>query len=213
VENLTREGIAGEKVHLVGDVMYDAALSFKGMAALRSNLPARLRLTHQSYALCTIHRAENTDIPERLVRIFGLLERLSQDIRVILPLHPRTLGLLARAGIDPYASNNPTVIEPIGYLDMMRLEASAALIVTDSGGVQKEAFFHRVPCVTLREETEWRELVDAGWNRLASPDDPEAALSAMHGAIGSTGRDLDLYGTGDAALRIIRALQTALSRY
>lgn len=207
MRNLAMEGIAGESVVLGGDVMYDAALHFKEAAIRRSDMLTRLGLQDAPYVLCTIHRAENTDDPSRLRNIFTALSMLSRDIRVVMPVHPRTLSVLAASGLTPPSSPHFMLIEPVGYLDMVRLEVSADLIVTDSGGVQKEAFFHRVPCVTLRDETEWQELVDAGWNRLVPPDDPLRICGKMRDAIGSTGQDLSLYGDGNAALHIVRTLK------
>lgn len=207
LRNLAMEGIAGERVVLGGDVMYDAALHFKDAAIRRSDMLFRLGLQDTPYVLCTIHRAENTDDLARLRDIFSALSMLSRDIRVIMPVHPRTLSVLAAGGLTPPSSTHFMLIEPVGYLDMVRLEVSADLIVTDSGGVQKEAFFHRVPCITLRDETEWQELVDAGWNCLVPPDDPVSMYSKMRDAIGSTGQDLALYGDGNAALHIVRTLK------
>jgi UDP-GlcNAc3NAcA epimerase len=207
VRNLGAEGMAGNKVRLVGDVMYDVALHFKELAVARSRILTRLRLIDQPYVLCTMHRAENTDDLSRLRNIFIALNRLAKDIRVVVPLHPRTLAVLAGAGVDLSAVPDLIVIDPVGYLDMVRLESAATLIATDSGGVQKEAFFHHVPCVTLRDETEWVELVDAGWNRLAPPESPDMVLSAMRSAIGSAGKDITLYGAGDAAIRIVGTLK------
>jgi UDP-GlcNAc3NAcA epimerase len=206
VQNLAKEGIAAEKVQLTGDVMYDAALHYKEISLRRSRILVRLDLVDRPYVLCTIHRAENTDDPQRLRNIFTALDMLAKEVRVVLPLHPRTLAVLATAGLDKSFHPNLMVIDPVGYLDMVRLESSAALIATDSGGVQKEAFFHRVPCVTLRDETEWVELVGAGWNRLAVPDNPERVLEAMRNAIGTAGTNLPLYGNGDAVERIVQAL-------
>jgi UDP-GlcNAc3NAcA epimerase len=209
VRRLAEEGIAGANVRLVGDVMYDVALHFNEIAVERSTILAGLNLIDQPYVLCTIHRAENTDDPARLRNIFAALEVFAKDIRVVVPLHPRTLTILAGAGFDRSCFTGLTIIDPVGYLDMVRLESSAALIATDSGGVQKEAFFHRVPCVTLRDETEWVELVDAGWNRLASPQDPDLVLSAMRDAIGSAGKSIAPYGNGDASRRIADALKSS----
>ncbi|MDB5773381.1 MAG: wbpI [Burkholderia sp.] len=209
VRNLAQEGITGDKVLLTGDVMYDAALHFKEIAFARSAILRRLDLSDRPYVLCTIHRAENTDDLARLRNIFTALDMLAREIHVVLPMHPRTVAVLAKAGFDHSFHRNLQMIEPIGYLDMVRLESSAALIVTDSGGVQKEAFFQRVPCVTLRDETEWVELVEAGWNRLAPPKNPQLVLDAMRDAIGTDGENLPLYGTGDAALNIVRALNAA----
>jgi UDP-GlcNAc3NAcA epimerase len=207
VRNLANENIAGDHVHLVGDVMYDAVLHFRERARQQSGIADRLQLGERSYVLCTIHRAENTNDPAILRSIFAALASLARIIPVVLPLHPRTLSMLVADGIEMLAHPGLQLIEPVGYLDMMQLEASAALIVTDSGGVQKEAYFHRVPCVTLRRETEWVELVEAGWNRLVPPDEPEAILAAVQDAIGSIGRDEAIYGNGDAASRIVDILK------
>jgi len=176
VENLAREGII-EGVFHVGDVMYDAALLFAPIARQKSRILETLRLQPKHYYLATLHRAENTDQPDRLAGIWEGLRRLSKTRPVVLPLHPRTRHALQQWGLSELAdaasgNNGLRIIEPVGFLDMIRLEQEAALILTDSGGVQKEAYFHRVPCVTLREETEWVETVQTGWNRVvgANPD-------------------------------------------
>lgn len=206
VDNLRNEGISGDRVCLVGDVMYDVALHFRSIALQRSEILLRMGLQDQAYVLCTVHRAENTDDGSRLNNILNALNTLSAEIRIVLPLHPRTRNILDKAGFNWASSGRLMIIEPVGYLDMVRLEASATLIATDSGGVQKEAFFNRVPCVTLREETEWVELVDAGWNRLTSPDRPDEMLDALRNAIGSVGQPISPYGAGDAASLIIHTL-------
>ncbi|MEG8041232.1 UDP-N-acetylglucosamine 2-epimerase (non-hydrolyzing) [Sphingomonas sp. LR60] len=198
---LRGEGIADDRVLNVGDVMYDAARLFGGRATQRSELLARFGVTAGDYVLATIHRQENTDDPVRLAAIFDALGRSGRPI--VLPLHPRTRNSLARAAITPAA--NIVVTEPLGYLDMNALESAAALIATDSGGVQKEAYFHRVPCITLRDETEWVELIDLGWNRLARPgaDDLAAILQSSP----ARGRDDVMpYGDGAAAVKIVDAL-------
>ena len=116
----------------------------------------------------TIHRAENTDCPERLAKIAKILLELSREITVVLPLHPRTRQALKANNISLASTDSLRIIEPVGYLDMIMLEKNACLITTDSGGVQKEAFFYQIPCITLRDETEWQELVELGWNTLIS---------------------------------------------
>ncbi len=209
VRNLEAENIPTDTIHLVGDVMYDAALHFKDMARQRSKILSRLNLAGRPYILCTVHRAENTNEPFYLRNIFSALRSLAQDIPVVFPLHPRTLSVVVDANIDAYTHPNLLVIEPVGYLDMVQLESAATLVVTDSGGVQKEAFFHRVPCVTLREETEWVELIETGWNRLAPPHDAESILTAIQNAIGTVGQESELYGEGNAASRIMKALMGA----
>ena len=207
VANLRREGLAGDGVHQVGDVMYDAALRFARVAAARPVRPAvAAALAGRPFALATVHRAENTDAPERLRAIVGALCALAAEIDVVWPLHPRTRKVLAGLGIEVDAMPSLHAVGPLGYLDMIELQAAARLVVTDSGGVQKEAFFFSRPCVTLRDETEWVELVEAGWNRLAPPNSAEALVAAMRAAIGSTGRPVRPYGDGDAARRIARIL-------
>ncbi|WP_343748429.1 UDP-N-acetylglucosamine 2-epimerase (non-hydrolyzing) [Fluviicola sp.] len=161
VEHLKKEGIT-EGVHLVGDVMYDGMLHFSGIAREKSTILAQLNLQEKQFLLCTIHRAENTDDPDKLKTVFRALGKSGEQI--VLPLHPRTLKCVEEYGIP--ISKNVRIIEPVGYLDMVRLEGAAKKILTDSGGIQKEAFFLGVPCITLREETEWVETVENGWNTL-----------------------------------------------
>ena len=129
--------------------------------------------------LATIHRAENTDHTGRLLAIADALEAVAKTLPVVWPLHPRTRAALQKAGRLAQMEQRVTLIDPVGYIDMVQLEKFAAVIATDSGGVQKEAFFHQVPCVTLRDETEWVELVDAGWNKLVSPDSAQAIALAI----------------------------------
>ncbi len=210
LRNLLSEGIRREAIHLVGDVMFDAALYYGSCAEAASRILAALELRHRGYVLATVHRAENTDDPERLRTIVEALNLLAKEQPVIVPLHPRTRMAISRAGLLASASDGLRMIEPVSYLDMVQLEQHAALILTDSGGVQKEAFFHRVPCVTLREETEWTELVDLGWNRLAPPTRParEIVATALH-ALSTTGADASPYGRGDSARLILRLLARA----
>lgn len=203
--NLHDEGISGEKVRQVGDVMYDAALFYGSKAEKSSAILSSLSLEHGDYVLATIHRQENTDAPTRLRAIIAGLNDVATDMPVVLPLHPRTRKLIDAAD-DLELSGGLRVIEPLGYLDMVMLERGAAVIATDSGGVQKEAFFHGVPCVTLRDETEWVELVDMGWNRLAPPGQVDVA-AMIRGAIGKLGdSSAQPYGKGDAAKRIVTTL-------
>ncbi len=210
VANLRAEGIAGAGVHQVGDVMYDAALRFARVAAARPARPTvAAALGGRAYALATVHRAENTDEPARLQAIVGALRALAGEIDVVWPMHPRTRKVLSTLGVDLDALPKLHVVGPLGYLDMIELQSVAQLIVTDSGGVQKEAFFFGRPCVTLRDETEWVELVEAGWNRLAPPISVEALTAAFHAAIGSTGRPVRPYGDGNAAQRIADTLRGA----
>jgi UDP-GlcNAc3NAcA epimerase len=206
--NLRREGIPARRIVSSGDVMYDAALYYAGRAERGSTVLPRLRLERGSYVLATVHRAENTEDPRRLAVIFDALGRLARDLPVVVPLHPRTRAALARRARS--IARGLILTEPVGYLDMVMLEKHARLIATDSGGVQKEAYFYRVPCATLRGETEWMELVEAGWNRLVPPSDAPAIYRRLFSLLAgfrrprSTGR---LYGAGDAAQRIARVLR------
>lgn len=161
VDNLRREGIT-TGVHAVGDVMYDTTLYAAERAAGRSRILETLALKPQGYAVATLHRAENTDVPARLRSVLAWLEAQAAQTPVVMPLHPRTRRVLDSVG----APRGVRIVEPLGYLDMTRLVASACAVYTDSGGLQKEAYFHRVPCVTMRDETEWVETIEAGWNRL-----------------------------------------------
>ncbi len=187
VANLAREGITAG-VHHVGDVMYDATKFAAERARERSTILEDLKLAPGRYALATIHRAENTDEPAQLRAVMDWLAARVAETPIIFPVHPRTRDALAQADIEP---RGLTMIEPVGYLDMARLVDGAVAVYTDSGGLQKEAYFHAKPCVTLRSETEWTELVDCGWNRLWT----EPAYKAR-----TEVRD---YGEGNAVERIL----------
>ena len=168
-----------------------------------------LRLGPRSYILSTIHRAENTDDPGRLEAILGGLNRVAERIRVVLPLHPRTRSVLARRGKSGGPETRLSFIDKVLCLDMISLEKNAILIATDSGGVQKEAFFFRVPCVTLRDETEWVELVELGYNRLIPPRGAEEVAEGIAAYLDSpraANPAEDLYGGGRAAAAIVAAL-------
>lgn len=206
-DNLRREGISDERIAMVGDVMQDAAMWFTGLAARRSRVLQRLSLEPDGYILATVHRAENVDAPERLRAILSGFDEVARALPIIVPLHPRTRKNIER--LDLAVSAAVRFIDPVGYLEMIVLERNAALIVTDSGGVQKEAYVHRVPCLTLRDETEWVELVEAGWNRLCSPSSGRAVATAIRHSL-----DLDppddaggLYGGGTASEKIAECLE------
>ncbi len=203
--NVRDEGIAGSSVHQVGDVMYDATRLFAA-AAQRSSILERLGLESGRFVLLTIHRAENTDDRDRLAVILEALTEVSTELPVVLPAHPRIRSLLWERPAP--AGSRLIISKPVGYLDMQCLEHSAALIVTDSGGVQKEAFFHRRPCVTLRNETEWVELVELGWNSVVPPTSAARIKEGVLSAIGSSGIEASPYGDGDAASRIACVLAT-----
>lgn len=203
--NLLNEGVPRSRIVECGDVMFDAALHFAAQAKASGAGAARFDLPPGGYVLATVHRQENTDDPERLSAILNGLAMVAARMPVVLPLHPRTRGRIAAAGLGDWLAALQ-VIDPVGYLDMVGLEKDACVIATDSGGVQKEAFFHGVPCVTLRDETEWVELVEAGWNRLVPPVDAEAIGDAILSAQGAEGKTVTPYGSGDASGVIMKTL-------
>lgn len=196
VQNLAREGIT-RGVHNVGDVMYDAVLYNGGIAEKRSVILDRLALEPRGYLLATVHRAENTEDRARLAAIlqaFGTIPEL-----IIFPAHPRTR--LALADWELSIPANVRIIQPVGYLDMLMLEKRARLILTDSGGVQKEAYFFGVPCITLREETEWVETVEAGWNVVVGAD--AARIAAAVRDLRPSERPATVFGDGRASERMV----------
>lgn len=161
VKNLQTEGVT-DGVHMVGDVMHDATLHAIEMTKGRDNLRRELGL-NGSYAVCTLHRAENTDDEARFHRVLDFLESEAKKQPIVLPLHPRTKSVMERIGRKP---NGVILIDPLDYFELAELMSAADLVLTDSGGLQKEAYFHRVPCITMRDETEWVETIETGWNRL-----------------------------------------------
>lgn len=201
--NLCNEGVSPGKIHLVGDVMCDAAAFYKG----RARKPVwfdDLCIGSQHFVLCTVHRVENTDDPLKMRGILQGLEKAA--LPVILPLHPRTRGKLKLMGL--VLPNNVREVDPVGYLEMIWLEAHCKLVATDSGGLQKEAYFNRKYCVTLREETEWTELVDAGVNRVVGCDPEKIARALLSDYYFSS--ETTFYGRGRAAEDIvIKLLQNA----
>jgi len=209
VRNLANEGITSG-VHQVGDVMYDSVLFNAKLAEGRSDALARLGLEPKDFCLATVHRAENTDHRERLRQIVGAFEQLERTL--LLPLHPRTRKTLG-AELEGIGGR-VRVIEPVSYLDMLVLEQNARVVLTDSGGVQKEAFWFGVPCVTLRDETEWVELVDAGWNRVVGADRGRIleAVAAFERDGPPADRPPGLYGDGDSAARIVDILAGTTER-
>jgi UDP-GlcNAc3NAcA epimerase len=213
VTNLLKEGIAKDRIYHVGDVMYDAALYFAPRADLESHILKSLGLAPGMYILATVHRAENTDEAERLHAVVDGLCTVARSIPVVLPLHPRAAAALVRENLYERATAQLRLIDPVGYLDMVMLTKNARLVATDSGGLQKEAFFYRVPCVTMRDETEWIELVDLGWNHVAPPTDADSVADAIRARLGVQGRAAQPYGNGNAADEILRVLlETTLDR-
>jgi UDP-GlcNAc3NAcA epimerase len=200
--NLKAEGYLNNKCRFlnVGDVMYDAALYYSNIALLgnKTVLP-------EKYALCTIHRAENTDDESRLLSIFAGLELCSGPIKIIIPLHPRTKAKLIALNYD-FANSNIVFIEPVSYLEMIHLIVNSVLVMTDSGGLQKEAYFFEKNCVTIRDETEWIELLDHGYNVLAgtNSDKIKQCFEKMRTAPKPGIREI--YGQGDASVKIANEL-------
>lgn len=201
VANLAAEGIH-EGVHLVGDVMYDACLFYRDRARQKSKIIEQLGLENNAYALATCHRAENTRDPHRLREILKGLAEIARALPVVWPLHPRTQKLIDYHGLGRSAGAI-RLIDPISYLDMMRLEQSARAIITDSGGVQKEAYFYRIPCITLRDETEWIESVESGWNRLAGADSERIVAAFVQSAEARCLPTPAYYGDGQTVRRIL----------
>lgn len=199
VRNLAAEGVCAG-VHLVGDVMYDAAMQHSELARSRPGLIESLGVQYGRYLLLTIHRPSNTETLEGLLTVLRAVAETGEP--VIFPVHPRTRALLHEnsAELPP----NLKLISPVGYLDMLALEQGARMIVTDSGGMQKEAYFFSVPCITLREDTEWTETLECGWNRLtgAVPDRIRQAIRDFC----PNGQHPPLFGDGHAADRIVQAL-------
>ncbi len=201
-DNLAREGIT-RGVDIVGDLMCDTLLRAAKIAQGKDSIVTSMKLPHKGFALATIHRASNTD-DESTLR--GLLRALTQaGLPVVFPMHPRCRARIDSFGLgDVLTHPNLRVIEPVGYLEMVQILTGARLVLTDSGGLQKEAYWMRVPCVTLREESEWTETVTAGWNHIAGTD-PEKILSIIRG-VTEPSEHPDFYGAGDAAERICAAL-------
>lgn len=197
--NLRAEGIVEEKIYQTGDVMLDASLFYRESACKPVWFDS-LGVAPDDFVLATVHRAENTDDRDRLKGIFSGLA--SSDSPVILPLHPRTKARLTEFRIEP--SEHLHVVDPVGYLEMVWLESNCNLICTDSGGVQKEAYFFNKPCLTMRDETEWVELVEHGWNRLVGSDSDRIVEGIRGAEEPNAGRAL--YGDGNSADMILDVL-------
>jgi len=220
VQNLSREGIRDRRrqvVKRVGDVMYDSVLFYSELAEKRSRILTSPELFSSSterptpnYILATLHRAENTDNPERLRTILRALSKVGKETPVILPLHPRTKKVMRTHGILPEGSG-VRLVDPVSYFGMLRLEKNAKVILTDSGGVQKEAFWFQVPCVTLREETEWTETVESGWNVLVGAR-ARRIVEEVRRAAGRrpSTKARGLFGDGKASEKIVQTLVRAL---
>jgi len=207
LDHLKQEGLTHSGAVFAGDVMYDAALIFGAEADDRSDILERLNLAPGGFRLCTCHRAENTDDPARLAAIFRALRALASDTPLVLPLHPRTRKMLAEGGDFEAMTAGLTLIDPVGFFEIIRLMRGASLVLTDSGGLQKEAYFHGTPVVVLRDETEWVELVELGWARITPPTEQDAILTAARAMEGATGDTVARpYGDGQASQTIVQHL-------
>lgn len=203
IRNLRNEGIQSPMVINVGDVMYDAILDNIKLAEEKSNILQSLSLKPKEYYLTTVHRAENTDSKDNLIFIIESLQML--DLPVIFPVHPRTKETIKQYGnITMEQYNNILFTDPVSYLDMLILERNAKKILTDSGGVQKEAYFLKVPCITLREETEWVETVEDGWNILTGAK-KDKIINAVKD-FNLKRKQRKIFGNGKAARKIAKII-------
>lgn len=200
VEQLKREGIT-EQVYNVGDVMFDACVRFSQLAQKKSKILDHLNITSKEFILATLHRPYNVDVSSRLQSIFAALGKT--DVPIVLPCHPRLREQMKRHQMD--APETVKMIDPVGYLDMIMLEKNARLVLTDSGGVQKEAYFWAVPCVTVRPETEWMETVHAGWNMIADADEQKIVRGLT--TVWWPDTQEALFGDGKASERIVNILK------
>lgn len=202
VDNLAKEGIT-EGIHLVGDVMVDAVKYNQKIADEKSQIIEELGLEKEKYLVITVHRPSNTNNKANMTNIIRALEESGK--KVIFPAHPRTKKYLLEYGLWDRISDNVMIIEPLGYLDMLKLMGCAEKILTDSGGIQKEAYMLGVPCITLRENTEWVETIEDGWNILVGTD-KELILKNINFTLDKNKRMLP-YGNGNASIKILSALR------
>ena len=201
VTNLKKEGLY-QGIRLVGDVMHDSVLFYENLAEQKSKIIESLKLTPKGYCLATVHRAENTDDIDKICSIFSALDKVAKNVLpVIVPLHPRTKKQIISDNLDFPAIG---MIEPVSYLDMLSLEKHAKFIMTDSGGVQKEAYWMKVPCITLRSETEWIETIQSGWNVIAGADANRIFQYAK--SVNQPEEHPNVFGDGKSAEKIIAIL-------
>lgn len=210
VLNLLNESINHQRIIKTGDIMADSARIFKEKANERNYLLKKFNIENQNYILLTLHRQENVDYKEILYAILNGLSNIK--LPVIFPLHPRTREKINTFGLD-FLLKNFIIAEPLGYIDMMFLEKNASLIVTDSGGIQKEAYFQKTPCITLRKETEWVELIEHGWNKLTSPSDSKEIENSINSELNNKLKreNINLYGEGFASKEILESIINKLN--
>ena len=221
LENLKREGfpmdneppytIDNPKIYHCGDIMYDNSLHFAEVAEAKTDILQRLDLLEKPFILATIHRDSNTDQPERLNAIFSALIRISEESHIVLPLHPRTAKLL-KANLSNkkqeqlFTSKNITILPPVSFLEMIALERHSQLVITDSGGVQKEAYFFKKPCIILRPETEWVEIVETGNATLADADENRILQAWQHFKGNPPTEFPEIFGDGQAAVFMLEKM-------
>jgi UDP-GlcNAc3NAcA epimerase len=213
-KNLEREGFPKSAIWQYGDVMYDALLQFDKIAEKTSKVFKELKLKKKEFVLVTMHRVENTYSIERARIILDALVGLAKETKIVLPLHPRTRNLLKENDLYDYYAEHLEIIAPIGYLDMLVLEKHAKLVITDSGGVQKEAFYQRTPCVFLFDvTTSWKELVELGWMTEVVPKSTGQVLKSLKKALhAKPGKKGNPYGKGDAAELMIGKIISHLKK-
>lgn len=207
VDNLKKEGIDQKKIFLTGDVMYDAVLFYRKKAEQSSKIIKTLELAGKPFVLATIHRAENTDDPARLKAVMATLSDIAKEVTVVFPMHPRTRKALGTPNDLP---SKLKIVDAVGYLDMIALQRACLLVITDSGGVQKEAFLNEKFCIVVRPETEWTELVEHGFNFLANPIGKVPELFNSLKSRNFDSGDFKPYGDGHAAEKIVDAIVKAL---
>ncbi len=204
IENLKTEGFENYPFTILksGDVMQDAALYYEKVSDQQSTIIKDLKLEKSKFILCTLHRQENTDNRERLLNIINAYNELSKDFKIILPLHPRTQKIIKESLINL----DFDIIDPVGYFDMIQLIKNSEFIITDSGGLQKEAFFFKKYCITTRDETEWVELVENGFNVVVGANKEKIILEVQKVSQKTANFDMDLYGNGKASENIVKNL-------
>jgi UDP-N-acetylglucosamine 2-epimerase (non-hydrolysing) len=205
VDNLKKEGI-NKDVYLIGDVMYDALRFSIKIAEKQSNILSKLNLQSKNYLLATVHRPSNTDNKDNLENILSAFSKIKK--RIVFPSHPRTINYMKKFNLLDKVNQNVLIIKPVGYLDFLILEKNASRILTDSGGIQKEAYMFKVPCITLRENTEWVETVTDGWNTLVGSN-PQKIVDAANN-FNPIKKQRNYFGKGDASKKIRNILDKFL---
>mgnify|MGYP001195333555 CR=1 FL=1 len=205
-KNLLKENIDQKKIIFSGDIMLDAVNIFYDLAKKRSKIIDILNLNETKFCLLTIHRAENTNDVGNLKILFNNLVKIRHEYKIIFPIHPRTKKILGKNLMNECTKKGIQFIEPIGYLDMLMLQKKSSIIITDSGGIQKEAFFSKVPCIVIREETEWVELIKFGYNKICKKENFNEIDSMIYSMINISISKSNIFGNGDAAKKIFERI-------